>query len=110
MQRQEQTTIEHPNDADEGVDLVRIQVHPGAIADNVLVANERDSLIDRVYEKLQTLEPRERLVLAMRFGLDDGKEKTLQEIGDVLDLTRERVRQIEKAALGKLKHRLPEED
>ena len=107
---QEQTTIEHPIDANKGVELVRIQVHPGAIADNALVGHERDSLSDRVYEKLQTLEPREQQVLVMRFGLDDGKENTLQEIGDVLDLTRERVRQIEKAALSKLKHRLPEED
>ncbi|NEP43233.1 MAG: sigma-70 family RNA polymerase sigma factor [Okeania sp. SIO2H7] len=55
--------------------------------------------IDKV---LKTLTERERLVLEMRFGLDDGREKTLKEIGDVFDLTRERIRQIEVKALRKL--------
>lgn len=55
--------------------------------------------IDRV---LKTLTDRERLVLQMRFGLDDGREKTLKEIGDTFNLTRERIRQIEVKALRKL--------
>lgn len=51
---------------------------------------------------LKTLTERERNVLRMRFGLDDGQEKTLKEIGDRFNLTRERIRQIEAKALKKL--------
>lgn len=51
---------------------------------------------------LKTLTERERNVLRMRFGLDDGQEKTLKEIGDTFNLTRERIRQIEVKALKKL--------
>ncbi|NET28172.1 MAG: sigma-70 family RNA polymerase sigma factor [Okeania sp. SIO1I7] len=51
---------------------------------------------------LNTLTERERNVLRMRFGLDDGQEKTLKEIGDAFNLTRERIRQIEAKALKKL--------
>ena len=51
---------------------------------------------------LKTLTPRERNVLQMRFGLDDAQEKTLKEIGDMFNLTRERIRQIEAKALKKL--------
>ncbi|NEP82409.1 MAG: sigma-70 family RNA polymerase sigma factor [Okeania sp. SIO3B3] len=51
---------------------------------------------------LNTLTERERNVLRMRFGLDDGQEKTLKDIGDTFNLTRERIRQIEAKALKKL--------
>ncbi|MGK7920865.1 MAG: sigma-70 family RNA polymerase sigma factor [Trichodesmium sp.] len=51
---------------------------------------------------LKTLTEREKNVLKMRFGLDDGQEKTLKEIGDKFNLTRERIRQIETKALQKL--------
>lgn len=51
---------------------------------------------------LKTLTEREKNVLRMRFGLDDGQEKTLKEIGDTFNLTRERIRQIEVKALKKL--------
>ncbi|NEO55156.1 MAG: sigma-70 family RNA polymerase sigma factor [Okeania sp. SIO3B5] len=51
---------------------------------------------------LNTLTEREKNVLRMRFGLDDGQEKTLKEIGDHFNLTRERIRQIESKALKKL--------
>ncbi len=54
--------------------------------------------------QLQMLEPRERAVLARRFGLDDDHEATLAEIGDDYELTRERIRQIEAKALSKLRH------
>jgi RNA polymerase primary sigma factor len=53
---------------------------------------------------LDTLSPRERDVLRLRYGLDDGRMKTLEEIGQLFNVTRERIRQIEAKALRKLRH------
>ncbi len=53
---------------------------------------------------LQTLTARERDVLKLRYGLDDGRMKTLEEIGQIFNVTRERIRQIEAKALRKLRH------
>jgi RNA polymerase primary sigma factor len=53
---------------------------------------------------LDTLAPRERRVLQLRFGLTDGHERTLEEVGKRFGLTRERIRQIEAKALRKLRH------
>lgn len=52
---------------------------------------------------LCTLNPREREVLRLRFGLDDGRSKTLEEIGNIFKVTRERIRQIEAKAMRKLR-------
>ncbi|HEY9605611.1 MAG TPA: RNA polymerase sigma factor, RpoD/SigA family, partial [Allocoleopsis sp.] len=54
---------------------------------------------------LDTLSSREQDVLRLRYGFDDGREKTLQEIGDIFSVTRERIRQIEATALEKLRSR-----
>ena len=53
---------------------------------------------------LDSLEGREERVLRLRFGLDDGRPRTLEEVGNEFGLTRERIRQIESHALRKLRH------
>ncbi len=65
---------------------------------------ESIQLKERVQEVLKTLTPREALVLTLRFGLDDGRARTLEEVGQILGVTRERVRQIEAKALRKIHH------
>jgi len=55
-------------------------------------------------EVMQSLTDRERTVLKLRFGLDDGQPRTLEEVGKIYNVTRERIRQIEAKALRKLKH------
>ncbi|HOQ14095.1 MAG TPA: RNA polymerase sigma factor RpoD [Bacillota bacterium] len=61
-------------------------------------------LREQLAEVLRTLTPREELVLKRRFGLDDGKTRTLEEVGKEFNITRERIRQIEAKALRKLRH------
>ena len=53
---------------------------------------------------LSTLTPREEKVLRLRFGLDDGRARTLEEVGEEFKVTRERIRQIEAKALRKIRH------
>ena len=61
-------------------------------------------LREQLEEVLQTLTEREQKVLRLRFGLDDGRNRTLEEVGRSFDVTRERIRQIEAKALRKLRH------
>ena len=60
-------------------------------------------LREQINEVLSTLTPREEKVIRLRFGLDDGVSKTLEEVGKEFDITRERIRQIEAKALRKIK-------
>ncbi len=61
-------------------------------------------LREQLNEVLNTLTPREAQVLRLRFGLEDGRPRTLEEVGKVFNITRERIRQIEAKALRKLRH------
>lgn len=70
---------------------------PSDAATNTMLREQLISVLD-------TLTDRERKVLALRFGLDDGRTRTLEEVGQAFDVTRERIRQIEAKALRKLKH------
>jgi RNA polymerase primary sigma factor len=75
----------------------RAQVSP---ADAVINAN----LKERTARVLRTLNAREEKIIRMRFGIEDGSERTLEEVGRSFDVTRERIRQIEAKALRKLRH------
>ena len=67
-------------------------------------AASRTLLKEQLSEILGTLTPREEKVLRLRFGLEDGRPRTLEEVGKEFDVTRERIRQIEAKALRKLRH------
>jgi RNA polymerase primary sigma factor len=75
----------------------RAQVSP---AEAVINAN----LKERTAHVLRTLNAREEKIIRMRFGIEDGSERTLEEVGQSFDVTRERIRQIEAKALRKLRH------
>ena len=64
----------------------------------------RQLLKEQIEEVLGTLTPREQRVLQLRFGLEDGRSRTLEEVGKEFNVTRERIRQIEAKALRKLRH------
>lgn len=68
----------------------------------------KNSVQEQIRQLLEELDEKEALVLKLRFGLDDDQPRTLQEIGNILNLTRERIRQIEQKAMRKLarSHRL----
>ena len=95
-------SIETPLGEDEGSrlgDLLR-DTKGVSPADAVVRLNMKD----KTAELLRTLNPREENVIRMRFGLEDGSEHTLEEVGLKFQVTRERIRQIEAKALRKLRH------
>jgi RNA polymerase primary sigma factor len=67
-------------------------------------AASRQFLKEQIEEVLNTLTPREHKILQLRFGLEDGRSRTLEEVGKEFNVTRERIRQIEAKALRKLRH------
>ena len=67
-------------------------------------AASKQLLKEQIEDVLDTLTPREQRVLQLRFGLEDGRSRTLEEVGKEFNVTRERIRQIEAKALRKLRH------
>lgn len=122
------TNQEVANNMDISVDdvenLIRISQHPKSLSTPIgddkettleqFIANQdepslydkvsREFLKDYLNDVLDTLSEREKSVLIMRFGLDDGKPKTLEDVGKEFSVTRERIRQIEAKAIRKLRH------
>jgi RNA polymerase primary sigma factor len=83
--------------------------HLGDFIEDKAVVSPSDAVInlklkEQTVSILKTLTPREEKIIKMRFGLEDGSEHTLEELGQTFALTRERIRQIEAKALGKLRH------
>ena len=87
--------------------LSQKNVHNFIQDDNVPVPADAAAftlLKEQLVEVLSTLTDREQKVLRLRFGLDDGRARTLEEVGKEFNVTRERIRQIEAKALRKLRH------
>ena len=80
-------------------DFVACEKNPNPLAELT-----RQNLVDEVKTALTELPPREQQIVSLRYGLENGKEHSLQEIGSLLNLSRERIRQLEMRALKRLRH------
>jgi len=98
---QEPTSLETPVGDEEDSHLGDFIADQGLLPDEQATRQLLKAHLDEV---LDTLSPREKRVLQLRFGLDDGKQRTLEEVGKEFGVTRERIRQIEAKAIRKLKH------
>ena len=88
-------------DEETGIKISDFIIDPDKnISDGAILKNRSESITDALY----FLTARQKKVLELRFGLKDGKARTLQEVGEVIGVTRERIRQIEANALKKLQH------
>lgn len=96
------TSLDIPIGEDEDITLGELVPYEGEMSVEDIAAQQL--LRERLEDVLQTLTSREQKVLRLRFGLDDGRERTLEQIGQEFGVTRERVRQIEAKALRKLRH------
>lgn len=99
---QEPVSMETPIGEESDSHLGDFIEDPDAVAPEDVAAYEM--LKEQMKDILDTLTDREENVLRLRFGLDDGKTRTLEEVGKVFGVTRERIRQIEAKALRKLRH------
>jgi RNA polymerase primary sigma factor len=98
----EPVSLETPVGEEDDSSLGDFVEDPSAIAP--ATAAERARLIADIEEALEELNDREREVVRLRFGLDDGQVRTLEEVGKQFGVTRERIRQIESKTLAKLRH------
>jgi RNA polymerase primary sigma factor len=99
---QEPVSIDSPIGEEEDSALADFLPDEGALAP--AEAASQELLREQVDNVLDSLSERERDVLRMRFGLIDGRNRTLEEVGKAFNVTRERIRQIEAKALRKLRH------
>jgi len=99
---QEPVSLETPIGEEEDSHLGDFIEDHGALAPAEAASHQL--LKEQVMEVLSSLTPRERKVLELRFGLEDGRSRTLEEVGREFQVTRERIRQIEAKALRKLRH------
>ena len=97
-------SLDTPIKEDEDSSLVEFIPSDANLDDVVIHEVEQKNLREKIDELLTGLNDQEQKVLRMRFGLDDDDPKTLEEIGKVFGVTRERIRQIEAKAIRKLRH------
>lgn len=97
-------SLDTPIKEDEDSSLVEFIPSDAHFGDVVIHEVEQNNLREKIDEVLTDLSEQEQQVLRMRFGLDDDTPKTLEEIGKVFGVTRERIRQIEAKAIRKLRH------
>ena len=97
-------SLDTPIKEDEDSSLVEFIPSDSNFSDVVIHEVEQKNLREKIDEILKSLGDQEQRVLRMRFGLDDDIPKTLEEIGKVFGVTRERIRQIEAKAIRKLRH------
>jgi RNA polymerase primary sigma factor len=95
-------SLETPIGEEGDTELGQLIEDVNAVSPDEAVADQM--LKEQVEKVLDSLEGREERVLRLRFGLDDGRPRTLEEVGSEFGLTRERIRQIEAHALRKLRH------
>lgn len=95
-------SLDEPIGEDE--DTARIELLPTENQESPEDVITKGELREKIDELLETLTDREKKVLVLRYGLEDNRERTLEEIGKIFNLTRERIRQIEVKALKKLRH------
>ena len=101
-------SLDAPVGADEPQRISEVVADPNAAAPFDRLVRENDT--ELVQQVLATLTPRENTILAMRFGLDDGRPETLEEIGVQLGVTRERIRQIQEEALKRMRVKIAEKE
>ena len=99
---QQPLSLETPIGEDDGARLIDLVPDTAGMSPSESMI--RLNLKEQTAEVLRTLSPREEKVVSMRFGLEDGTERTLEEVGQTFQVTRERIRQIEAKALRKLRH------
>jgi RNA polymerase primary sigma factor len=101
-------SLDAPIGTDEPKQISEVVADANAAAPFDRLIQQNDTALVR--KVLATLTPRENRILAMRFGLDDGRTKTLEEIGDRLGVTRERIRQIQEQVLKKMRVKIAEHE
>jgi RNA polymerase primary sigma factor len=101
-------SLDAPVDDDESSRIADVVADPNAVAPFDRVMLETDT--ELVREVLATLTERESSILTLRFGLKDGNQRTLEEIGEKMGVTRERIRQIQDQALKKLRSKMEQRD